>query len=378
MVPPSRTDRDYFTATNTQNRSLHAVAGVELFHSIQDPVLIVTPQGEIVDINRSTIQASGKSREEIIGRGVCEIIHGGRWPHIECPLEEFLLTCNGKSEDTKLPGLRGEYHLTITPLVDSQNQVQLILLQARRLTVEESRKIDTIRTAQLAAIGEVAAGVAHEVNNPINGIINYAQLLLDDTEEGSLQAELLGRIVKEGDRVATIIYNLLSFARETDDELKEIDLKEVILSCIDLVDHMLNNEGIDVDLEFSIKPCKIIGNYAQMQQVVLNAIHNSRYALKERYQGVSPDKKIHIVCEPILEEEKRLVKVVIKDFGTGIPQGILDKLFEPFFTSKPAGDGTGLGLSISYGIVTNHGGSLVIDSILNKYTDLILKIPEAP
>lgn len=376
MTPPLQTDHDQVTAKTVPKQPWHAVAGVELFHSIQDPVLIVTPLGEIVDSNRATITAARKTREEIIGKGVCEIIHGGRWPHIACPLEQFLATCCGKSEDTKLPGLGGEYHLTITPLVDSQNQVPLILLQARQLTVEESRKVDTIRTAQLAAIGELVAGVAHEVNNPINGIINYAQLLLDDTEQGGGQAALLGKIVTEGERVATIMRNLLSFARETENQPQEIDLKEVILSCIELVDHMLNLEGIQVALDFSQKPCRVNGNYAQLQQVILNAIHNSRYALKERYKNASPNKKIEIRCTPVVEGNKRLIKVVIKDFGTGIPQGILDKLFEPFFTSKPSGKGTGLGLSISYGIVTKHGGSLVIDSILHQYTDLKIEIPE--
>ncbi len=361
----------------TNGHSVHAVAGIELFHSIQDPVLIVTPQGEIIDANKATLLASGKKRDEIIGKGICEIIHGGRWPHIKCPLEEFLITCNGKNEDTRLPGLGGEYHLAITPLVDPDESVQSILLQARRLTSEESRKVETIRTAQLAAIGELAAGVAHEVNNPINGIINYAQLLLDDAAEDSLQAELLGRIVQEGDRIATIIYSLLSFARENENELKEIEIKEVINSCIPLVDHQLKSEGIHLELDLSPHSCSIVGNYMQLQQVILNTINNSRYALNQRYPESSVDKRLRISCEAVKYEEGNHIRVVVKDFGTGIPQGILDKLFEPFFTSKPAGQGTGLGLSISYGIIKNHGGTLSVDSILNKYTDMIITIPEA-
>ncbi len=361
----------------TNGHSVHAVAGIELFHSIQDPVLIVTPQGIIIDANRATLLAAGKKRAEIVGKGICEIIHGGRWPHIKCPLEEFLLTRNGRNEDTRLPGLGGEYHLTITPLVDPDESIQSILLQARRLTSEESRKVETIRTAQLAAIGELAAGVAHEVNNPINGIINYAQLLLDDAENDSLQAELLGRIVQEGDRIATIIYSLLSFARENENELKEIDFKEVIASCIALVDHQLKSEGIHLELDLTESSCLIVGNYMQLQQVILNTINNSRYALNERYPESSGEKRLLISCKPVQTEDAKEIRVVVRDYGTGIPQGILDKLFEPFFTSKPAGQGTGLGLSISYGIIKNHGGKLSVDSILNKYTDVTISIPEA-
>ncbi len=357
------------------DQSVHAVAGIELFHSIQDPVLITTPEGVIIDANRATLKAARKSRDEIVGKGICQIIHGGRWPHIQCPLEEYLLTCRGKSEDTRLPGLGGEYHLTITPLVDTDEQVRSILLQARRLTREESLKVESIRTAQLAAIGELAAGVAHEVNNPINGIINFAQLILDDLDKDSLHKELLIRIVNEGERVATIIDSLLSFARENENELSQVDVRDVIRECLSLVDHQLKKEGIVVSCDFDAEPCLVVGNFMQLQQVVFNAINNSRYALNERYQSASPDKKLSFSCHRQEEEQSSRVRTVIRDLGTGIPQGILDKLFEPFFTSKPKGQGTGLGMSISFGIVQNHGGSLSVDSVLNQYTDIIIDIP---
>ncbi len=375
---PEGNDRVTGDALQGNGHSVHAVAGIELFHSIQDPVLIVTPQGTIIDINRATLQAAGKKREEIIGKGICEIIHGGRWPHIKCPLEEFLLTCKGKSEDTKLPGLRGEYRLTITPLVDPHGNIRSIMLQATNLTREESSKFESMRTAQLAAIGELAAGVAHEVNNPINGIINFAQLLLDDAEKETQQAELLQRIVLEGERIAAIIDSLLSFARENENELSEVDFRQVIEACLSLVDHQLQKEGISVEKDLAEIPCLVIGNFMQLQQVIFNTIHNSRYALNERYKGQSADKKMIIRCRPILSDGVRKIGVVVRDFGTGIPQGILDKVFDPFFTSKPKGKGTGLGLSISFGIVQNHGGSLSVDSVLNNYTDMIIEIPEAP
>ena len=371
-------DRVTADALQSDGNSVHAVAGIELFHSIQDPVLIVTPQGTIIDINRATLQAAGKTRDDLVGKGICEIIHGGRWPHIKCPLEEFLLTCRGKSEDTKLPGLGGEYRLTITPLVDPRGNVRSIMLQATSLTREESSKFESMRTAQLAAIGELAAGVAHEVNNPINGIINFAQLLLDDAEKETLQAELLQRIVVEGERIATIIDSLLSFARHNENELSEVDFRKVIDECLSLVDHQLRKEGIHVEKDFADKPCLVIGNFMQLQQVIFNTINNSRYALNERYKTQSADKKIMIRCQLTGLDGVRKVGVVVRDFGTGIPQGILDKVFDPFFTSKPKGQGTGLGLSISFGIIQNHGGSLGVDSILNNYTDIIIEIPEAP
>lgn len=360
-------------------KSLHKAipsrVGVELFHSLQDPVLIATPGGEIRDANPALLKLSGKQYDEVVGAGVCEIIHGGRWPHIACPLEEFLKTCERRTEDTRLPGLGGEYSLSVIPVQSSGEEEDLILLIARLLTKEEIRKVDSIRTAQLAAIGELAAGVAHEVNNPINGIINFAQILLDDTDGEPQKAQLLEKIVNEGERIATIIYNLLSFARENENSVEIVDLNEVARDCLSLVEHQLKYDGIEVEIDLYDPSCLILGNFSQLQQVVLNLLSNSRYALNERYKESTPEKKIVISTEPVVIDSRDSYRLTVRDFGTGIPQSILDKMFEPFFTSKPAAQGSGLGLSISYGIIAKHNGLLRVDSILNKFTDMIIEIP---
>lgn len=349
--------------------------GYELFNAIQDPLLVVTPGGVIVEVNEALLKAAIKQREEVIGKGVCKVIHGGRWPHIKCPLEEFLETQAHRVEDTRLPGLNGEYRLSVNPITGSSPEKPLLLLIARRLTHEEVRKVDSIRTSQLAALGELAAGVAHEVNNPINGIINFAQLLLDDSEQESEQAMILQRIVQEGERIAAITYNLLSFARENENDYTFVDLNEVVTDSISLVEHQLKKDGILLTTDFYQPSCLIFGNHLQLMQVVLNLISNSRFALNERFKYESSEKVISLRSELLGEEPEQRFRLVVRDHGTGIPQGILEKLFDPFFTSKPAGQGSGLGLSISYGIIKNHKGILKVDSILNKYTEMIIEIP---
>jgi len=224
-------------------------------------------------------------------------------------------------------------------------------------------------------LGELAAGVAHEVNNPINGIINFAQLLYDDCEKDSEQASILKRIVQEGERIATITYNLLSFARENENEQTFVDINEVVQDSISLVQHQLKKDCIQLTTDFVQPSSLILGNHLQLMQVVLNIISNSRFALNERYGKTATDKKIHFSTKEVEIDGKKYCRLVIRDHGTGIPQGILEKLFDPFFTSKSAGKGTGLGLSISYGIVRNHNGILRVDSILNKYTEMIIEIP---
>ncbi len=362
--------------SDSQLKSYPAGSGNELFQAIQDPVLVVTPDGIIIDANNAALTAAKKSQNEIIGKGICTIIHGGNLPHLECPLEEFLRTKTSRVEETTLPGLAGEYLLTISPVLETDGTIKKILLVARELTSDEMRKADSLRTAQMAAIGELAAGVAHEVNNPITGIINFAQLLLDDSEKDSLQAELLDRIVNEGERIALIIKNLLSFARESERGNEPIEIAEVITKSLALVEHQFKKDGIKLNTKFSGESCQIFGNFTQLQQVILNLLSNARFALNERYSGTDDNKKIEISCYPFIKDsEKPVIQIAITDTGTGIPQGILKRLFDPFFTTKPSGKGTGLGLSISYGIIRDHGGSIKVDSIMHQYTKMIIELP---
>ncbi len=370
--------------------------GDELFDAIQDPVFIVTPEGIIKDANLAAINAAHKTKQQIIGMGICKIIHGGSSPHLKCPLESFLSTCVPRVEETRLPGLFGEYLLTISPIKDNDGIIRKILLIARELTSDEMRKVDSMRTAQLAAIGELAAGVAHEVNNPITGIINFAQLLLDDSEKNSLQAQLLTRIINEGERIASIIKNLLSFARENNQENEFIDMIKVISDTLSLVEHQFQKDGIQINVDFSSTPCPVFGNFHQLQQVILNMLSNSRFSLNERYPTTSPNKKILISCHPVSVSAGRplsssrgsgkespatsnnsnsSIQITIRDEGTGIPQGILERLFDPFFTTKPAGQGTGLGLSISFGIIQDHGGTIKVNSIMHQFTEMLINIP---
>lgn len=393
-LKPDRSTPD--PGQSPQKTSCPSGKGDELFDAIQDPVFIVTPEGLIKDANLAAINAAHKTKQQIIGMGICKIIHGGSSPHLKCPLESFLSTCVPRVEETRLPGLFGEYLLTISPIKDNDGIIRKILLIARELTSDEMRKVDSMRTAQLAAIGELAAGVAHEVNNPITGIINFAQLLLDDSEKNSLQAQLLTRIINEGERIASIIKNLLSFARENNQENEPIDMIKVISDTLSLVEHQFQKDGIQINVDFSLAPCPIFGNFHQLQQVILNILSNSRFSLNERYPTTSPNKKILITCHPVSAPAGRplsgsrvsnnespaisnnsnsSIQISIRDEGTGIPQGILERLFDPFFTTKPAGQGTGLGLSISFGIIQDHGGTIKVNSIMHQFTEMLINIP---
>jgi nitrogen-specific signal transduction histidine kinase len=365
------TDRDKSTIHN----STHSENWEQLFDSIQSPILIVTPDGIIIEANDATLQAARKKRDEVIGKGICRIVHGGKWPHIKCPLEEFLKICSPKVEDTRLPGLFGEYSCTILPVKNAGGHGDKIMIIARELSSAESQRVDSIQTAKMAAIGELAAGVAHEINNPITGIINFAQILLDSQVLDDTYTKIVQNILKEGDRVAAITHNLLSFARADGSILEPVNPVDIVKDSLMLGQHQLKKDGITVITDFPEKDLLLVADFRRLQQVILNLISNSRYALNARYQGYDPEKKIEISCGVTQNEGNSVYRISVKDHGTGMPQSLLQRIFEPFFTSKPPGEGTGLGLSISYGIIKDHKGVFRVNSILHKFTEMIIELP---
>jgi len=347
----------------------------QIFNGIEDPFLVVRPDGIIIEANEATLKAARKTRDEVIGQGICKIIHGGRWPHIKCPLEELLKNCTPRVEEARLPGLFGEYFFSISPVKGTDGEVDKILLIARELTRDEIRKVDYIRNANLAALGELAAGVAHEVNNPITGIINFAQILLDTYDFDPAGIDMVQKIMKEGERIASITRNLISFAR-ADISLREpVNLVEILNASISLVNHQLRKDGIRIVTDFPSENTLIVADFRKLQQVLLNLISNSRYALNARYPGFDGRKIIEIFCSEKNNEDQQNFRIIVKDYGTGLPQSVLEHIFEPFFSTKPPGEGTGLGLSISYGIVKEHGGNLYVNSIMEKFTEMIIELP---
>ena len=342
---------------------------------LDDPLFLVEPGGKILAVNRAAEKAAREPRENMVGYSICQVIHGGRLPHIQCPLEEFLATKQSRIMETRLPGLFGDYLLSIVPVSSAQtNEVEELCLIARELTGEEARQVEYHHTAQLAAIGELAAGVAHEINNPINGVINFAQLLLEDCTDAASH-DILQRIVNEGERIASITYKLLSFARGSEEQKEPLDCKDVIEDTLALIQHQLDMDSIQVAISYSDNLPQVTGNRHQLQQVFFNIISNSRYALNQRYEKKDPDKRITINCTEESMEFGDCICIRIQDRGTGVPQGLLDRLVDPFFTTKPPGAGTGLGLSISHGIIKDHNGLMRIDSVLHKFTTVSVYLP---
>jgi signal transduction histidine kinase len=237
-------------------------------------------------------------------------------------------------------------------------------------------QVETLKAAHLASIGKLAAGVAHEINNPINGIINYARILSNKSAPGSAESDVAERISKEGRRIAGIVKGLLSFAREGREEKRPVSVESILREALVLTEAQMRKEGIAVRLDFPPGLPDIHANPQQIQQVFMNVINNAQYALNQKYPGDHETKVLAISGEVVVEGGP-FVRVAFHDLGIGIASQTLDKIMNPFFTTKPMGKGTGLGLSITHGIIADHGGRLSVKSVEGGYTLVWIDLPAA-
>ena len=233
----------------------------------------------------------------------------------------------------------------------------------------------------MSAIGQLAAGVAHELNNPLGGILGYAQIALEKMKKveatNPVRAELanyeryLTEIEKQARRCKNIVQNLLRFSRlPRRAEFEMVDVNRIITDTVTFVEHQMHMNQIDLKLELASRLPSISGNAGQLQQVFTNLIINAMHA-----SSAGSDITIKTLSSPALGEFGGAIEVQFIDQGCGIPRENIKKIFEPFFTTKELGKGTGLGLSVSYGIIRDHGGEIRAISTPGKGSIFTVVIP---
>lgn len=212
-----------------------------------------------------------------------------------------------------------------------------------------------VRSARLAAVGEMAAGVAHELNNPLTTIAGFTELMLEEIPVNSPQKEDLALVLQESQRARLVVRRLLDFSRHSE-SLKEIsDINVIIQEVLAIVHHMARTGGVNIEFNTADDLPEIFIDRNQIKQVVINLVQNG-------IQAMPDGGKMEIQTKLRKRDEEGWVTIDIRDYGVGITKHNMDRIFEPFFTTKPVGSGTGLGLSISYGILAEHGGFMEIES----------------
>ena len=300
-------------------------------------------------------------------------IHGEGQPCEPCLMKAAVETGQIQQAEFETPDGRS-FEKAYTPVMDVNQQKKVVALW-RDVTDKKAATAAIMRAEQLAALGELAAGVAHEINNPINGIINYAQILVNKSEEGGLEHDIAERLIKEGDRIARIVEGLLSFARRRHEDKSDIFIEEILSDSMTLTAAQLRNDNITVNTDLPDDLPHIKAQAHEIEQVFVNIISNARHALNQKFSGSHADKVLAITAETITSNGQTYIRVSFKDNGTGIPAAVIDKVMNPFFSTKTEGKRTGLGLSISHSIVEAHGGRLSIESEEGRYTKVVMELP---
>lgn len=226
-----------------------------------------------------------------------------------------------------------------------------------------------INTEKLASLGRMAAGVAHEINNPLTGIVTFSHLMLKRTPpENILDIEDLNTIIDQAERCAKIIKGLLGFSRKTASEKKMVNLNTLVSNTLEMVKHQSRFLNIHFDLLLDSALPEVIIDPNQIQQVLLNLLINAADAMQQKG-------KITLATRLIEKGAAKFVEFEITDTGPAIPEDLIGKIFEPFFTTKPAGKGTGLGLAVSYGIIKKHEGTIFVKNSPGSGASFFIHLP---
>lgn len=338
-----------------------------LLDAIPDALTLLSPELRVKWANRGAAAMFGRPTSDLIGQECCNLWNIQSVAGYEYPAITVFRT--GRAESGLFPAPDGSIRdIRVVPIEDARGNTQNVIEIATDVTEKMNLQEEAQRVAHLASLGELAAGVAHEINNPINGIINYAQILLDECETEGNEGGIPREIIREGNRIAAIVKSLLSFAHGQKTEKMPVRIHEVLSDTLRLSGKQLEKDGIVTSLKVPGDLPEILANHQQIEQVFLNIINNARYALNQKYPAASGNKLLDISLKEVRFKGNRGVNITFHDSGTGIPAAIIKRVRDPFFSTKPKGVGTGLGLSISHGIISDHGGRLLIDSVEGEST----------
>ena len=395
------------TAVGVQNSRLHAFvrAGKQeweaTFDAIGDPIAVFDRDGRLLRGNTALAGYAGRPVTALRGMSCDEIgLCGGSFPY--CAVGRAAGDACVHDEVTR-PNDR-IYTVTTCPVKDPNEGAAIVQIakdvtvgiqNARRLrqmsddiaetngrllaTVErlKATQAQLLQAEKLSAIGQLVAGVAHELNNPLTSVIGYAQLLQEEVRDGE-EADPprapeglvhdLRRIAEESERAAKIVRNLLAFARRQSAARAEQDIADVMSRVLALRAYEFRLNAIELQTSFEPALPHVLGDGGQLQQALLNLLLNAEQAMRARQV-----RRVHVGARRV--PEAHAVELFITDTGHGIQEEDLRRIFDPFFTTREVGEGTGLGLSICYGIVRDHGGQIAVESRVGHGTTFKLLLP---
>lgn len=321
-----------------------------LFRAAPDAVLTVLQSGRIREANEAVRDILGLDAMQVVGRRLADLAVEEDRGALELALES---ASHGQPARLEVRFTSGSATrlaaISASRLPESDPPATLLII--RDISAEREMRARLMERERLAAIGELVAGVAHEVNNPLSSISAYAQILLRERDLSPAHREAVEVIRSETTRASQVVKDLLAFARRSEPQREAIDLQQVVESAVRLSHYQLTTGNLRMEIDIPADLPAVMGDARQLQQVVINLVTNAVQAMAPQGSGT---------LRVEARADASMVVLEVADTGPGIPAAARPRIFEPFFTTKAEGEGTGLGLSVSYGIVTAHGGTIAL------------------
>jgi two-component system, NtrC family, sensor kinase len=344
----------------------------ELIENGNALIVVTNREGKVVVFNRALTQLTGWTKAEVLGRDFSELVGPKMKLNMVRVFTDALVGQSQSAFETALvtkDGREARVTLASSAVVSQAGDIEGVIAIGQDLSRMRELEKRVVQAEKLASLGQLAASVVHEINNPMTAVATYADALLSRAST-SLTADpndvsKYRKIVENTDRVLRFTRDLVSYARPAQDTPEEVDVNQTVDRAIGFCEHVLQKHGVSLERQFGEVP-RILAVRQNLVQVFINLITNACHATPSGGR---------ITVGTRVQDSQLLVEV--RDTGAGMPADVASRVFEPFFTTKPDGKGTGLGLSIVQGIVENHGGRIVVESTPGQGSMFSIALPMA-
>lgn len=336
-----------------------------VFDGITDPVVLLDRGGKIKIVNAAFLHRYNLTMDFVLDQKPVDFLEKDYCPLVAC--DDIFSSLPGHPVSREVLMTTGEIFLIyFYPIHLQAKETDSLVCYVKDITERKKLESKIQHTEKVASIGQLAAGIAHEINNPLGVILCYIDLIKDaDNLSPEIRADL-EIIEKHAGNCRKIITDLLKFAHQHVSVKEPISINALVEEVVLMVGSQFRKQLIDIEMQLGQDIPEITLDANKIKQVIINLLINSSQAIGEN--GT-------IAIRSLYENENRTVKIIVEDSGPGIPIDILDKIFDPFFTTKPPGQGTGLGLSVSYGIIQDHDGEITAKSLPGQPTQFVISLP---
>lgn len=339
------------------------------FDAMQDCVSVHDTSGKIIRANVALAKRMKTTPPKMIGRLCSEIYNPAQMSFNPCRHLEALQSENLLVEELEISAMGGTFQISVSPWYDKNNRLAGAIHVAKDISNEKLLRQQLIQSEKLSAIGELISGIAHELNNPLTGVMGYSQLLQLRKDLDERARDSLLKINNLALRCQKIVQNLLSFARKQKPERTLSNVNDMLERTVELRSYELAVNNIEIVRDLDRNLPMTIADSHQLQQVFLNILTNAEQAMLQAHRRG----RLEIRSRTDLANNNIIVE--FSDDGPGIPESQLSKIFDPFFTTKEVGKGTGLGLSLSYGLIKEHGGNIYAISKPGDGATFVIELP---